>query len=56
MYSFTCTGQETSLLHCDSALWNVIGICSHDNDAGVTCHNNGIIIGVILCKIIPYHY
>ena len=37
-YSFTCIGHENRLINCESGLLNVGLWCSHDDDAGVTCH------------------
>ena len=43
-YSFTCIGHENRLINCESGLLNVGLWCSHDDDAGVTCRNNGILM------------
>ena len=43
-YSFTCIGHENHLINCESGLLNVGIWCSHDDDAGVMCHNNGILM------------
>uniref|UniRef100_A0A3Q3B0F5 SRCR domain-containing protein n=1 Tax=Kryptolebias marmoratus TaxID=37003 RepID=A0A3Q3B0F5_KRYMA len=34
--SVTCTGHESSLIHCDLSL-NKNSFCTHENDAGVKC-------------------
>ena len=36
-----CAGNESSLLECPHGVWGNVGDCGHDEDAGVSCIEEG---------------
>ena len=36
-----CDGSEHSIIECSNDGWGVVGKCTHKDDAGVRCINDG---------------